>query len=172
MPDIDDLLAAIRSRDSHALRRLYDQFGPQVYSLAFAVTHNRETAEEVTQDVFMKVWNLAADQYEAGTNFRAWLLRITRNAAIDRLRHERAGADVITVEDMERNPGSPGFVNDDARRVHAALNALSPEQRQAIELAYFRGMTQREIAAHTATPLGTIKTRIRDGMRKLRKALD
>ncbi|MBZ0307625.1 MAG: RNA polymerase sigma factor, partial [Anaerolineae bacterium] len=78
MLNIDSLLASIQRGDTHALRTLYEQFGQQVYSLAYAITQDKETAEEVTQDVFLKVWN-KVEQYEPGTNFRAWLLSMTRN---------------------------------------------------------------------------------------------
>ena len=98
--DIEKLLRAIDAKDVKALNTLYDLYGSQVYSLCYSVVQNRETAEEVTQDVFMKVWH-KVEQYQLGTNFRAWLLRITRNLAIDRLRRDKNHRQRTAVWDLE-----------------------------------------------------------------------
>jgi RNA polymerase sigma-70 factor (ECF subfamily) len=171
MQDVDTLLRAIERQEAAALQSLYDLFSRQVYSLAYGVLQNRETAEEVTQDVFLKVWHKVA-QYEPGTNFRAWLLRLTRNLAIDRLRQDYRHKAHSWVWDMEElNLESPALPpDDDAHWVWQSLRALSDEQRQAIELAYLQGLTHEQIAQQLNLPLGTVKTRIRDGMKKLRLA--
>ena len=165
--DLQQLLRAIDAKDVKALQTLYDLYGSQVYSLAYSVVQNRETAEEVTQDVFMKVWK-KVEQYELGTNFRAWILRIARNLAIDRLRRDKNHQQRTAVWDLEFFAAPNNFITDDARWVHRALKNLSDAQRQAIELAFLQGMTHQQIADHLETPLGTIKTRIRDGLRNLR----
>lgn len=171
MQDVDILLRAIERQESAALQSLYELFSRQVYSLAYGVLQNRETAEEVTQDVFLKVWHKVA-QYESGTNFRAWLLRLTRNLAIDRLRQDYRHREHSWVWDMEElNLESPALSpDDDAHWVWQSLRDLSDDQRQAIELAYLQGFTHEQIAQQLNLPLGTVKTRIRDGMKKLRQA--
>jgi RNA polymerase sigma-70 factor (ECF subfamily) len=170
IPDVDMLVAAIQAQESSALQTLYESYGGQVYSLAMAVTHQRETAEEVTQDVFLRVWN-KVEQYEPGTNFRAWLLRITRNVAIDYLRRSRRDWDHTFLWDVELLAETGGLSDDDARWVRRALYHLSDEQRQVIELAYLQGMTHQQIADVLHLPLGTVKTRIRDGLHKLRDVM-
>jgi RNA polymerase sigma-70 factor (ECF subfamily) len=170
MLNIDSLLASIQRGDTHALRTLYEQFGQQVYSLAYAITQDKETAEEVTQDVFLKVWN-KVEQYEPGTNFRAWLLSMTRNQAIDRLRRDKKERTQAVVWDLERMPAPSQFADDNIRWVQKALlELLTDDQREAIELAFLNGLTHEQVASRLGAPLGTIKTRIRDGLQKLRKA--
>lgn len=170
MLNIESLIASIQRGDTQALKTLYEQFGQQVYSLAYAVTQDRETAEEVTQDVFLKVWN-KVEQYEPGTNFRAWLLSMTRNAAIDRLRRDKKDRDKAMVWDLELIAAPNQFADDNVRWVQKALlEYLSEEQREAIELAFLNGLTHEQVASILDTPLGTIKTRIRDGLQKLRRA--
>lgn len=170
MLNIETLIASVQRGDSHALKMLYEQFGQQVYSLAYAVTQNRETAEEVTQDVFLKVWN-KVEKYEVGTNFRAWLLSMTRNTAIDRLRRDRKDRDKAVLWDLELMPAPNQFTDDNIQWVQRAIfEHLSLEQREAIELAFLGGLTHEQVASKLNIPLGTIKTRIRDGLQKLRKA--
>lgn len=170
MLNVDSLLASIQRGDTHALKALYEQFGQQVYSLAYAVTQDKGTAEEVTQDVFLKVWN-KVEHYEPGTNFRAWLLSMTRNQAIDRLRREKKEHTQAVVWDLERMPAPSQFADDNIRWVQRALSEhLTEDQRKAIELAFLNGLTHEQVATTLGAPLGTIKTRIRDGLQKLRKA--
>ncbi len=170
MLNIETLIASVQRGDSQALKMLYEQFGQQVYSLAYAVTQNRETAEEVTQDVFLKVWN-KVEKYEVGTNFRAWLLSMTRNTAIDRLRRDRKDRDKAVLWDLELMPAPNQFTDDNIQWVQRAIfEHLSLEQREAIELAFLGGLTHEQVASKLNIPLGTIKTRIRDGLQKLRKA--
>jgi len=169
MIELDQLLAAVKARESNALQRLYDRFGQQVYSLAYAVAQNREAAEEITQDVFLKVWN-KVEQYDPGTNFRAWLLRMTRNQAIDHLRRENKHTEHNIVWIMDDLRGPSNFPDDDARWIRNALGGLSDAQRDAIELAFLQGLTHEQIAERLDTPLGTVKSRIRDGLQHLREA--
>lgn len=168
--NFDALLTEIAKRDNAALQTLYDLCGQQVYSLAYAITRNRETAEEVTQDVFLKVWNRVA-LYERGTNFRAWLLKLTRNQAIDRLRRDQPDQQRTSIWDLEETSGGTSLPDENARwLVEALRHHLNEGQRQAIELAFIQGMTHQQIADTLHVPLGTIKTRIRDGLQKLREA--
>jgi RNA polymerase sigma-70 factor (ECF subfamily) len=169
MIELDQLLAAVRAHESNALQRLYDRFGQQVYSLAYAVAQNREAAEEITQDVFLKVWH-KAEQYDPGTNFRAWLLRMTRNQANDHLRRENKHSERSVVWMMDELRGPSNLPDDDARWIRNALTTLTDLQRNAIELAFLQGLTHQEIADRLDTPLGTIKSRIRDGLLHLRDA--
>jgi RNA polymerase sigma-70 factor (ECF subfamily) len=169
MIELDQLLASIRAHESSALQRLYDHFGPQVYSLAYAVVQNREAAEEITQDVFLKVWH-RLEQYESGTNFRAWLLQMTRNQAIDHIRREKKHNERSAIWNMDDLRGPSNLLDDDARWIRRALRTLSDPQRDAIELAFLQGMTHQQIAERLDAPLGTVKTRIRDGLQRLREA--
>jgi RNA polymerase sigma-70 factor (ECF subfamily) len=167
---LDQVLDRIEKQDPQALQQLYEEFGQAVYSLAYAILRNRETAEEVTQDVFLKVWKRVA-LYQRGTNFRAWLLRLTRNQAIDALRRNQNELLHTSVWDMEDTPDSQSS-EESARWIREVVkNQLSEVQRQAIELAFMQGLTHEQIADRLQVPLGTIKTRLRDGLQRLREAL-
>jgi RNA polymerase sigma-70 factor (ECF subfamily) len=168
----------VASGDADALARLYDGTASLVYGLALRVLRDAGGAEEITADVYMQVWREAA-RYDAvrGSAVR-WLLTLTRSRAIDRL---RAGAsqrarhapldEAAAVHDTAPGPEHAATEGERRRLVRAALARLSAEQREAIELAYFRGMSHSEIAAHLGAPLGTVKTRIRLSVDHLRNAL-
>jgi RNA polymerase sigma-70 factor, ECF subfamily len=174
----EELLALIVRRQEGALGAIYQRYGRLVYTIALRITGDRETAEEVVQDVFQNVWQSAGSfQPEAGT-CSSWLLSITRHRAIDatRSKRERARAreqaldfDWPAGEDagLEREVAQ-GLLRD---AVRDALGTLPPNQRQAIELAYYGGLTRMEIAERLGEPLGTIKTRLRLGLLKLRDLL-
>ena len=174
----EELLALIVRRQERALGAIYHRYGRLVYTIALRITGDRETAEEVVQDVFQNVWQSAGSfQPDAGA-FSSWLLSITRHRAIDatRSKRERARAreqaldfDWPAGEDagLEREVAQ-GLLRDAVRE---ALGALPPNQRQAIELAYYGGLTRMEIAERLGEPLGTIKTRLRLGLLKLRDLL-
>lgn len=169
MNDLETILNDVRSGNPQALRRLYDACGQSVYSLANAITQNPQMAEDITQDVFLKVWN-QIDQYDAGTNFRAWLARITRNHAIDRIRREKQqGISMPSWEIELQDDSSEAPAQDEVYWIRKAIHQLTTEQRQAIELAYLQGFTHEQIADRLNIPLGTIKTRIRDGLKQLRQ---
>jgi RNA polymerase sigma-70 factor (ECF subfamily) len=172
------LLRRVQAQDETALAALYDRYGRLVYSIARRVVGDDVAAEEVMQDVFMRCWR-GAEQYQAERGRVAvWLMTMTRYRAIDflRSRHHQARqreATHIAAEAQQgvlthAPPGDDAFLRD---AVQTALSDLSDSQRQAIELAYYGGMSQTEIATHLDTPLGTIKSRIRDGLGKLRHAL-
>jgi RNA polymerase sigma-70 factor, ECF subfamily len=176
----EKLVSLIAQSHEQALAQLYDRYNRLIFSLALAVVNDRETAEEITLDVFMRVWQ-KADTYRAEqAKVSTWLTHIARHHSIDVLRRRAARLDhsAIHWEDVIRNVGSslPGpqeSVELSLRRarIHAALARLPAEQKQALFLAYFGGYTQSQIAEILAQPLGTIKTRLRLAMQKLREFL-
>ena len=177
-PDDDALLAQrIRSGDREALGELYDRYAPVAMATALRVVADREQAEDLVHDTFVAVWH-KIDRFDPMRgSLRAWLLTIVRNRAIDRLRGTRPS---MVIEDADeqsllRTGANPTWEAAIARRSAAelrlALDGLPPEQRQAIELAYFGGYTYREIAILTNVPLGTANGRLRLALAKLRDAL-
>jgi RNA polymerase sigma-70 factor, ECF subfamily len=172
-------VARVAEGDSGALAELYDAHARTLYSLALRVLGDQADAEDVLQEVFAQVWRQAARYDMRRGNVAAWLLTIARTRAIDRLRARRARPDTAAAtEDATgllaaplADPGDVLAAERDAQRVRAALHQLPLLQRLAIELAYFEGLTQSEIAERLEQPLGTIKTRIRLGLLKLRDAL-
>ncbi len=173
----DELLKRIAQGDQDALLQLYDRYGRLVYSLAYRVLQDHQLAEEITQDVFTRVWQAAGTFDPKRSRFTTWLTSITRNRAIDILRRRRARgltgageAELNTAITRADERFSPEH-HLQALAVREALKELPPTQREVLELAYFGGMTQREIAEHLNIPLGTVKTRMRLGMLKLRDLL-
>jgi RNA polymerase sigma-70 factor (ECF subfamily) len=169
------LLERIAARDQSAVAVLYDRHCRLLFGLALRILRNRPEAEDVVQEVFVQAWT-RIDTYSAalGTPV-AWLVRIARNRAIDRLRANQVRD--RTVEALEPPPppvetAETHVVRDEEQRaVLRALAALPPEQRELIEHAYFQGLTQSELAEHFHLPLGTVKTRVRTGMMALRRGL-
>lgn len=181
----DELMERVCTRDLAAFEHLYDRYGDLVHSVVMRVVGDRYIAEDVTQDVFLRVWR-KPEQFDLDRGkFTTWLLSIARNRSIDerrsrgrRLRHEAMPSPaeeedpLLSVSDETEDPAQASVVADDQRAVRAALATLPPEQRLAIQLAYFGGMTQQEIANQLGQPLGTVKTRIRLGMQKMRGTLE
>lgn len=174
-----ELLEAIAAGDPEALAELYDRFSSNLLALAMRVLHDPADAEEVVQEVFLQAWN-RADRYEPSrSSVSTWMVLITRSRAIDRLRNRQVVNRTVTAvqqkdPDDHASPQGVGNVLEHERRkrVRQELEGLPPEQQQVLELAFYRGMTQSEIAESTGIPLGTVKTRTLLAMRKLRKALD
>ena len=175
-----DLVRSIAAGDQCALRALYERTHRLVFTLAVRILGSRESAEEITLDVFHDVWRRSGEYDPAGGSVVGWIMNQARSRAIDRVRFEQR---------KKRTPPQPqhdgrepeGAVAGpveamDARRrrtlLHEALTALTPEERQAIETAFFSELTYSETAARLAQPLGTVKTRVRSALAKLRKALD
>ena len=179
--DDDRLMAALGEGEIEALEGLYDRYSILVYSVALRILRDQILAEDVTQEVFLRLWRRPQSYDPARGRFVSWLMSITRNRAIDeqrrvsrRLRLEGTGGDATeTVQTVDRldDPELAAAIGDDRAAVRAAMKTLSPPQRRVIELAYFAGLSQTEIAALTSTPLGTVKTRVRLAMSKLRVAL-
>ena len=165
------LMARVRARDAGAFESLYDAYHRLVYGVAFRVAGEPGAAEDITQAVFLKVWS-APERFEEG-NFGGWIARVARNQALDFVR----GKSRTETELSEAMPDSDlleerVFSAIDAETVRRALAQLPPEQREPIELGFFGGITHAEIARRLGIPLGTIKTRIRTGLGRLRNALE
>ena len=171
------LVHSVARGDQGALRGLYDRSHRLVFALALRITGNRQTAEEVTLDVFHDVWRRAPTyDVQAGTVL-GWIMNQTRSRAIDRLRFDQrkkrlngGGAGAPAMEDTEET-SQLIQERDHARLLQGALANLSDEEREAIETAFFSELTYAEVATRLHQPLGTIKTRIRSGLMKLRRAL-
>lgn len=168
-------------RDRRALEAIFDRYGDLVYSTALRVLRDAHLAQDVSQEIFVRLWR-KPDSYSAERGrFTTWLISVVRNRAVDevRSRRRRQRYETASPEEQERelpageanDPALSAQLSEQAHLVRAALAQLPPEQRQVIELAYFGGLTQQEIAERLTQPLGTVKTRIRLGMQKLRAAL-
>lgn len=173
------LVALVQEGDASALEALYERYGRPCYSLARRVLGDATLAQDVVQEVFLTVWRDAARFDPERGAFSSWVLSMTHHKAVDTVRREenlRKRRTSVEVLD-EADPASPS-VDDEVwsamrrDRVRSALAVLPEQQREALALAYFGGFTQREIAGLTATPLGTVKTRMLAGMRRLRTALE
>ena len=167
-----ELLARVARGDRAALAALYQALAGQALAVALRVLGSRADAEEVLQDAFVEVWTRARSFDAERGGARAWVLAIARNRAIDRLRRRGAVARLVTGAANE--PTASGTTplemveQRQARdKIQAALRELSPEQRQVLELGYFEGLSQSEIAARLDEPLGTVKTRVRAALQKL-----
>ena len=170
--DADVLMARVCRQDADAFEALYDGYHRIVYGVALRVLGDRTAAEDVTQTVFLKVWN-SPDRFRGG-NFPAWIVRVARNRALDVLRGRSVRAETELPEALPENESmeEAAFARIDAERIRSALAALPAEQREPIELGFFGGITHQEIARRSQTPLGTVKTRIRSGLKRLRAVLD
>lgn len=171
--DDSQLLNLIAQKDQLALDQLYTRYGTPVYSLALQVVSSPHLAEEITQDTFMKVWNNPTQWDSNKGKFSSWLLTVTRYTAIDRIRSEqRQATDQASTIDNLPLASDIGIPDDPQRRngqiLRRLISRLPPEQAQVVMLGFFRGMTHRELAKHLDLPLGTVKTRVRLGLQKLR----
>jgi RNA polymerase sigma-70 factor (ECF subfamily) len=170
------LMAAIARGDQSALAALYDRFSPMIFALCRRALRDAAAAEDLLEEIFVELWR-RADRYDASRGGVAtYLATLTRSRAIDRLRsRSRAQAGAIPEGADPVAPATDpaaGIAGDERqRRVAAALAALSPDQRQAIELAYYEGLSHTEIAQRLAKPLGTVKTWVRQGLIRLRDDL-
>lgn len=179
--DDDTLMRLIAQRRSEALGELYDRYARLVYSVSYHATSHVELAEEVTQDTFLKVWQNAASFDPRQGRLIAWVTRIARNQAIDLYRRQQVRAEghsqyfeempSFDLSDDEQDIEAGLEASQQRRMVQAALRHLPNEQRSVLALAYFRGLTHEQIAAHLNEPLGTVKTRLRLGMQRLRRSL-
>ena len=171
----ETLIQRVRQRDAAALQCLYERHGSAVYALARYILRESAVAEELTQEIFLTVWNKADQYQEQQARFRTWLLSITRNRAIDHLRQRRRRIPSdLSLDDAaiaeERAPITDAI--DTQRELHLLLRHLPVEQRQVIELCYFDGYTHEEISAKLKVPLGTVKSRILLGLKKLRDMMN
>lgn len=162
----------VRARDADAFEALYDAYHRLVYGLAVRILSDPAVAEDVTQAVFLKIWS--SPELFRGGNFAAWIARVTRNRAYDVMRSRSQRAEGEFPEGLATDDAleDTALANVTAERVRDALQHLPAEQREPIELGFFGGVTHEQIARRTGLPLGTIKTRIRTGLRRLRSALE
>ena len=171
------LVQSIAGGDQRALHSLYERMHRVVFTLIVRITNDRETAEELTLDVFHDVWRRASSYDAAGGSVVGWIMNQARSRAIDRLRFEQRKKRVNPHAESPLptpGPSDPHEVFDlreQGRLLRDALTVLTPDERHAIEIAFFSEMTYDEVAARLNQPLGTIKTRVRSGLGKLRHAL-
>jgi RNA polymerase sigma factor (sigma-70 family) len=175
----DVILAGLRARSDDALAALYDRYGATCFGVARRIVVDEHLAADVVQDAFLSVWREAERFDRTRGSVRAWLLTVTHHRAVDLVRREnRHRAQRASVELLDVQPADDAHLDEQvaaserADSVRRALDALPQPQREALLLAYFGGHTQNEIASLTGTPLGTVKTRMLAGMRKLRDTLE
>ena len=172
------VLVRLADGELDALEDLYDRYKTMAYSIAYRITNDTTMAEDVVQEAFLGAWRNAARYVEGRGSVKTWLLSIVHHRAIDAIRRRRPTTEL---PDLELPPPAAFTLPDvwaevasglDADTVREAMGVLSDVQREAIELAYFGGLTQQEIADRTGTPLGTVKSRMRLGLLAMRRALE
>lgn len=180
-PDDSALIVMIAQAQTDALNQLFDRYNRLIFSVAFAVVGDHAVAEEAMLDVFVQVWRRASTYRPDQATVRTWLIAIARHHAIDILRMQNSRPEANSVSwDQISEPGSPAphgieegvQVSMQREHVRKKMAELPAEQREALVLAYFKGYTHSQIAQALRQPLGTIKTRIRLGMQKLKKLLE
>jgi RNA polymerase sigma-70 factor (ECF subfamily) len=179
--DDEELMLRLRHRDLEAFRTLYERYGSLVYSTCLRVVRDSHIAEDMVQEIFLRIWRKPESFAAERGRFSTWITSVTRNRAVDevRSRNRRFRNETASPEEQERelpgaetnDPALTAELSDRRRMILTAMADLPAEQRQVIELAYFGGLTQQEISERMSQPLGTVKTRIRLGMQKLRVAL-
>jgi RNA polymerase sigma-70 factor (ECF subfamily) len=170
------LVRSIAVGDQRALHTLYEMSHRVVFTLAMRITANRETAEEVTLDVFHAVWGRAGRYDPANGTVLGWIMNQARSRSIDRLRFDNRqkrgnGADLQPLDETTADPQDVIALREQGASLRAALATLTPDERKAIETTFFVGLTHVEAAARLNQPLGTVKTRIRSGLHKLWRCL-
>lgn len=172
------LFRRVRDRRPEALAELYDRFAPLLLAITRRILGNSSDAEEVLQESFLQAWN-QADRYDsARSSVSTWLVMLARSRALDRLRQRQSRERVAAAADAEpKAPDASGRLDENVlirerrNRIRQALAGLPQEQKQVLELSFYEGLSQTEIAERTATPLGTVKTRALLAMKKLRRDL-
>lgn len=180
--DEQALMKRVKAEDTKALEELYDLYKSLLFGMIVSIVKTREEAEDLLQEVFMKIWEKAYTFDEDQGNVYSWIVTLTRNKAIDRIRskgyktQEKASNSVgepgLSLERDQFDPLQTTIFSDRAELVKQALNEIPDKQRQVIEVAYYDGMTQSEISEHLDIPLGTVKTRTRQGLVKLKNILE
>lgn len=175
LPPEPELIALLKARNEQALRALYDHYSAALYGVVFRVVNDKETAEDVLQEVFVKIWNNSASYDATKGRLYTWLLNIARNTAIDKTRSKdfRNEGQVRSIEDFVYSVDKQH--NQSTATDHIGLrklvDELKPEQRQLIDLLYFGGYTQTEVAEELGIPLGTVKTRVKAAISRLRELI-
>ncbi len=169
----EELLQALQQQSIEALEELYDRHHRRALAVAYQVLRDSQLAEDVVQEAFLAVWRRPESFSPDRGRGRSWLLSVVRHRAIDFTRGRSFGWERLSLEEIEFEPRYPDPWQEVSRilerdRIKSAVDSLTPEQKEAIDLAYFGGYTQREISELTGTPLGTVKGRMRLGLQKLR----
>lgn len=175
-PQERQVLERMARGDGEALRELYDRHSRAVYSLALRILRSQADAEDIVQEVFAQAWTQAARYDASRGTVAAWLLMQARSRAIDRLRGRKlrpeGAISTFDTRDPSEGPDAQVMAGEYARRVREALRSLTEAQRTALELAFFEGLTYSQVAEHLNQPIGTVKTRIRQGLLRLKTVLD
>ncbi len=169
------LLKRMRFGDAEAMSILYDETSRAVFGLTLKILGNRADAEEVVLDVYEKAWRTAASYDPARGSVLSWLIIMARSMALDRLRASRPAEPITEAESFvspDPNPEMAAAAQQKRAKVSAALEQLPAEQKQLLELAFFKGLSQSELAENLQIPLGTVKTRVRLGLSKLRSLME
>jgi RNA polymerase sigma-70 factor (ECF subfamily) len=180
-PTDEDLMRGIQEKKPEALAALYDRYSGVLKALIMRIIHNDAEADDLLQEIYMEVWNHAQNYSSEKGKPLGWMVTLTRRRSIDRLRKRQSYARAEERLQLETEQQPDAWVHNtvdvdlemsDMRQVlEKIISGLPPAQQQAIELAFFKGMSQREIAAHTNIPLGTIKTRLELGLKKIADGL-
>lgn len=176
-PDLAELLQLSSRGDQAAFAALYDATSARLHGLVLRVVRNPAQADEVTQEAYLEIWRTAARFDPSKGSALSWLMTIGHRKAVDRVRSAEASSRRDTTYHVENRPvdhdqtAEAATASLEAERVHQALGTLTPIQREALDLAYFGGYTHTEVASMLNLPLGTAKTRIRDGLIRLRDAM-
>ena len=171
------LIARIQAHDAQALAEIFDRYGRLVYTVILRVVHDASTAEDLVQETFLRVWNRIRAFDGSRGSITPWLLAVAHNCAIDYLRSACGRHRNVVAFDETDHPALRTDMereilgSDRARRIQAALSRLSPNQRRAIELSYYGGLSQLEVASQMGHPLGTVKTWVRLALKNLREDL-
>ncbi len=175
MSDEAELVKRVAQGDRQSFLRLYDRYSARVFGFSLHMLKDEMTAEEITQDAFLKLWTRADTYRSSKGSLLTWLLTITRRLALDRIRMESRRPQIKESDESDdwTQVSDPESEGDEFRwrSLRMAVIDLPPEQRQVIEYAYYFGLSQSQIAEHLSIPLGTVKTRLRLGMSKLRDAI-
>lgn len=178
-----ELVARVANGDTNALAQLYDRYSQAIYSLCLRIVRDRPAAEELTQEVFVRLWRSAASFEPGKGRVSTWVLRIAHNLALNEIRRRQSRPAIapdidwevesawLSDPSTEGDPAMSAWLQERAETIRQAMTQLPQAQRQAIELAFFGGLSQAEIAAALGDPLGTVKSRIRTGMQRLRDLL-
>ena len=179
-PDGASLVRRMAAGDEQALGELYDRWHPLVHAVVVRILRQRDDVDDVVEDVFWQAWRQAGRYEPSRAAVQTWLLTIARSRALDRVRSvkrrreeplETEGGDLVVQQVADGDPGMDAEASERRTIVIAALATLPPEQRECLELGYFGGLSQSEIAERTGQPLGTVKTRMRLAMQKLKSGL-
>jgi len=168
-----DLVVRLKAKDPHAVGELYDRYGKLLYSIVLRAVRNEATAEDLTQEAFVRIWARIQTFDESKGTLQAWLVTVARNRALDYLRTARRARQSVNIDEVtedrfsyDREGASDKLAQE--RTVKKALEGLNPDQRKVIELTHFEGLTQTEIAEKLSKPLGTVKSLVRSALKVLR----